>query len=36
MPCLEWFDAQKEHYRSTVLPPQILARVSVEAGTAQG
>jgi len=36
MPCREWFDAQEQSYRQTVLPPSIRARVSVEAGIAQG
>ena len=36
MPCLEWFDAQDEAYRETVIPPTVKARVSVEAGIAQG
>ncbi len=36
MPCREWFDAQEQSYRQTVLPPSIRARVSVEAGVAQG
>jgi transketolase len=34
MPCREWFDAQDEAYRNTVLPPETKARVSVEAGIA--
>jgi transketolase len=34
MPCREWFDAQDESYRHKVLPPEIKARVSVEAGIA--
>jgi transketolase len=34
MPCQEWFDAQPEAYRETVLPRGIKARVSVEAGIA--
>ncbi len=34
MPCVEWFDAQDEAYRSSVLPPAVRARVSVEAGIA--
>ncbi len=34
MPCREWFDAQNEAYRNTVLPPEVKARVSVEAGIA--
>jgi transketolase len=36
MPCREWFDAQDEQYRREVLPPQVRARVSVEAGIGQG
>ena len=36
MPCREWFDAQDQSYRDEVLPPAIRARVSVEAGVAQG
>jgi len=36
MPCREWFDAQDEMYRDSVIPPTVKARVSVEAGVAQG
>jgi transketolase len=36
MPCREWFDAQDQAYRDAVLPPVVKARVSVEAGIAQG
>jgi transketolase len=36
MPCTEWFDAQPQSYRDSVLPPAVRARVSVEAGVAQG
>ena len=36
MPCVEWFAEQDEDYRRRVLPPQVRARVSVEAGIAQG
>jgi transketolase len=36
MPCREWFDAQDQAYRDTVLPPEVRARVSVEAAVAQG
>jgi transketolase len=36
MPCREWFDAQPRTYRDKVLPPAVRARVSVEAGVAQG
>jgi len=36
MPCQEWFAAQEQTYRDQVLPPSVRARVSVEAGIAQG
>ncbi|HEY6933926.1 MAG TPA: transketolase [Marmoricola sp.] len=36
MPCREWFDEQPSSYRETVIPPTVKARVSVEAGIAQG
>ena len=36
MPCVEWFEEQEESYRDAVLPPAITARVSIEAGIAQG
>ncbi len=36
MPCREWFDEQEAAYRETVIPPVVKARVSVEAGVAQG
>ncbi|MGQ0844904.1 MAG: transketolase [Sporichthyaceae bacterium] len=36
MPCIEWFEAQDEAYRATVLPGRVTARVAVEAGIAQG
>ena len=36
MPCREWFDAQESSYRESVIPPNIKARVSVEAGVKQG
>jgi transketolase len=35
-PCLEWFDAQDPEYRESVLPGEVTARVSIEAGIAQG
>ena len=35
VPCLEWFREQDSAYRSTVLPPDVRARVSIEAGIAQ-
>ncbi|WP_067889825.1 transketolase [Nocardia vaccinii] len=34
MPCVEWFDAQDKAYRDQVLPPEVPARVTVEAGIA--
>ncbi|MFD0559304.1 transketolase [Stackebrandtia endophytica] len=34
MPCREWFDAQDEAYRDSVLLPGVRARVTVEAGVA--
>ncbi len=36
MPCVEWFAAQEPSYRDEVLPPDVRARVSVEAGIASG
>ncbi|MHB1738162.1 MAG: transketolase [Actinomycetes bacterium] len=36
MPCREWFDEQDADYREQVLPRAVRARVSVEAGVAQG
>jgi transketolase len=36
MPCVEWFRAQPESYQQQVLPPDIKARVSIEAGVPQG
>ncbi len=36
MPCKEWFDAQPADYRDAVFPPEVRARVSVEAGVSQG
>lgn len=36
MPCWELFDAQEEGYRDHVLPPEVTARVSIEAGTTLG
>lgn len=35
-PCLEWFNAQDATYRNSILPSSIKARVSIEAGIAQG
>ncbi len=36
MPCIEWFRAQPASYQQQVLPPDIKARVSIEAGVPQG
>ncbi|MGW6443182.1 transketolase [Lentzea sp. NPDC055074] len=36
MPCREWFSAQELSYQDSVLPPDVRARVSVEAAVAQG
>ncbi|MEO7628252.1 MAG: transketolase C-terminal domain-containing protein, partial [Nocardioides sp.] len=36
MPCFEWFEAQDQSYRDSVLPPTVKARVSVEAGIKMG
>jgi transketolase len=36
MPCVEWFNAQDDAYRQQVLPPNVRARVSVEAAIAMG
>jgi transketolase len=36
MPCVEWFRAQPESYQQLVLPPDIKARVSIEAAVPQG
>jgi transketolase len=35
-PCLEWFDAQSQDYQDSVLPNQVKARVSIEAGVTDG
>ena len=35
-PCIEWFNQQSDSYKETVLPAAVRARVSVEAGIAQG
>lgn len=36
LPCLEWFEEQDETYRNSVIPTDIKARVSVEAGVTFG
>jgi transketolase len=35
MPCVEWFESQPKVYRDSVLPPEVSARVAVEAAVAQ-
>lgn len=35
MPCVEWFESQPQEYRDSVLPPNVSARVAVEAAVAQ-
>ncbi len=35
-PCLEWFSEKSEDYKETVLPSQVKARVSIEAGVTAG
>lgn len=35
MPCVEWFESQPKEYRDSVLPPNVSARVAVEAAVAQ-
>jgi len=35
MPCVEWFESQPKEYRDSVLPPEVSARVAVEAAVAQ-
>jgi transketolase len=36
IPCFEWFNQQEQSYKDEVLPPSVRARVSIEAGIAQG
>lgn len=36
LPSFEWFNEQDQAYRDSVLPPDVKARVSIEAGIAQG
>ena len=36
MPCREWFEKQSRAYQNKVLPPEVRARVSVEAGVSMG
>lgn len=35
-PCLEWFDEQSDSYKESVLPKNLKARVSIEAGVGNG
>ena len=36
MPCWEFFDAQSDKYKETVLPKNVTARLAIEAGVALG
>jgi transketolase len=36
MPCWKFFEAQPEHYRNLVLPPDVTCRLSIELGTSFG
>ncbi len=36
MPCREWFEEQPRSYQNKVLPPEVRARVSIEAGVSMG
>jgi transketolase len=36
MPCWEFFDGQTQKYRDEVLPPNVRARLAVEAGVSMG
>ena len=36
MPCWELFEAQEQHYREAVLPPELHLRVAIEAGRSLG
>jgi len=36
MPCWEFFDAQSQKYKDEVLPPNVRARLAVEAGVSMG
>ncbi len=35
-PCVEWFDEQSDSYQESILPAEVVARVSVEAGLSLG
>ncbi|MET0692543.1 MAG: transketolase [Propionibacteriaceae bacterium] len=36
LPCREWFDEAGQEYKDSVIPPEVKARVSVEAGVSMG
>jgi transketolase len=36
MPCWELFDEESQEYRDSVIPPQVRARLAIEAGSPQG
>jgi transketolase len=36
MPCREWFEAENASYRQQILPPEVRARVSIEAAVSLG
>ncbi len=36
IPCREWFDEAGQEYKDSVIPPEVKARVSVEAGVSMG
>jgi transketolase len=36
LPCIEWFRAQDDAYQQHILPPDVKARVSIEAGVPMG
>ena len=36
LPCIEWFHEQDDAYQQHVLPPEVKARVSIEAAVPQG
>jgi len=36
LPCREWFEEQSDDYRDSVIPPQVRARVVIEAGVSLG
>ena len=36
MPCWELFEKQSQEYKDSVIPPDVKARVAIEAGVEQG